>query len=209
LRREGVADDRIVRVGNIMIDALEASRERIEARKFYRTLALGAHDFGVVTLHRPSNVDDPAMLGGLVNMLRACAAKIPLVFPVHPRTRKQLFACGLWEPLRRSPGVTLVEPVGYVDFMSLVFGARLVITDSGGIQEETTYLGIPCITLRDNTERPITVSQGTNRLMKPAQAVDAVDCVLAGTWPRGDVPELWDGSTSHRVVASLKKQVLS
>lgn len=208
LRREGVAPERICRVGNIMIDALEMSRSRIEARKFPSELRLASGHYGVVTLHRPSNVDDARQIGLLVEMLKECAARLPLVFPAHPRTRKRLVDFGLWEQLEQAPGMCIIEPVGYVEFMSLVFASAAVITDSGGVQEETTYLGIPCITLRENTERPITVSQGTNRLMKPAQVPDAIDRILQGAWPVGRKPERWDGKTAGRVVENLKQHLL-
>jgi UDP-N-acetylglucosamine 2-epimerase (non-hydrolysing) len=143
----------------------------------------------------------------LVEMLVACAARLPLVFPVHPRSRKCLVEYGMWERLARTPGMHLIEPIGYVEFMSLVFASSAVITDSGGIQEETTYLGIPCITLRENTERPITVIQGTNRLMKPEQVPEAIELILRGEWPRGRKPDLWDGHTAKRVVDSLKQHL--
>jgi UDP-N-acetylglucosamine 2-epimerase (non-hydrolysing) len=207
LLREGVARDRICRVGNIMIDALEMTRKRIEARQFARELGLNGDRYGVVTLHRPSNVDDAAQLSTLVEMLRAIAEKLPIVFPVHPRTRKRLQNFGFWGRIEGAQGVRLIEPVGYVEFMSLVFGAKAVITDSGGVQEETTYLGIPCITLRENTERPITVLEGTNRLMQPAGVPAALEIILQGNWPQGNRPELWDGNTAGRVVESLKKHV--
>jgi UDP-N-acetylglucosamine 2-epimerase (non-hydrolysing) len=205
LLREGVPQARIVRVGNIMIDSLEMSRDRIEAARYPAKLGLAARTFGVVTLHRPSNVDDRARLELLVEMLGECSRKLPLVFPVHPRTRKRLADYGLWHRLERSGGMHLIEPIGYTEFMSLVFSSKVVITDSGGIQEETTYLGIPCLTLRENTERPVTVSHGTNRLVKPEEVVRAIDAVQGGHWHGGRRPELWDGATAGRIVESLKR----
>jgi UDP-N-acetylglucosamine 2-epimerase (non-hydrolysing) len=186
---------------------LEMTRKRIEARQFARELGVNGDRYGVVTLHRPSNVDDAAQLSTLVEMLRAIAEKLPIVFPVHPRTRKRLQNFGFWGRIEGAQGVRLIEPVGYVEFMSLVFGAKAVITDSGGVQEETTYLGIPCITLRENTERPITVLEGTNRLMQPAGVPAALEIILQGNWQQGNRPELWDGNTAGRVVESLKKHV--
>lgn len=206
LRREGIPAPRIRRVGNIMIDSLEMSRRRIEARRFPGELGLNGR-YGIVTLHRPSNVDDAERLGILAEILAASAAKLPLVFPVHPRTRKRLVEQGLWERLAESPGMRLIEPVGYVEFMSLVFGSAAVVTDSGGVQEETTYLGIPCLTLRESTERPITISEGTNRLMKPEQIPEAIGTICRGEWARGRKPELWDGNTAGRVVESLKQRL--
>lgn len=206
LLREGIDPARIFRVGNIMIDALEMSRPRVEARRYAAELGL-ASPYGVVTLHRPSNVDDPTQLERLVHMLEEAASRLDLVFPVHPRTRKQLMQFGLWERVTRPAGLKVTDPIGYVEFMSLVFGASAVITDSGGIQEETTYLGIPCLTLRENTERPVTVSEGTNRLMQPEEVAPAIESILEGGWPRGARPEFWDGNTAHRVVAALRRHL--
>lgn len=203
LAREGVAAQRIARVGNIMMDALEMSRARFEARRYARELGL-AQGYGVVTLHRPSNVDDPAQLRLLVDMLEACSASIPLVFPVHPRTRKRLMEFDLWGGLLRQESIKLLEPAGYIEFMSLLSTSAVAITDSGGLQEETTYLGVPCLTLRENTERPITVTEGTNRLMRPADAPAAVRLIRQGQWPPGRKPALWDGKTAGRVVEDLK-----
>lgn len=205
LRREGVAAARIERVGNIMIDSLETMRPQIEARRYPAALGLPPGGYAVATLHRPSNVDEPAQLVTLVAQLLSAAAKLPLVFPVHPRTRKRLESVEAARPLFSDPRVRLIEPLGYIDFMSLVFDARLVITDSGGIQEETTYLGIPCLTLRDTTERPITVTEGTNRLVSSENLLASVERILAA--PRTDArpPALWDGKTAPRVAASLRK----
>ncbi|HET7301572.1 MAG TPA: UDP-N-acetylglucosamine 2-epimerase (non-hydrolyzing), partial [Oleiagrimonas sp.] len=163
LAAEGVPTDKITHVGNIMIDSYELMRERIQASGERERLGLDEGGYAVATLHRPSNVDTQATLAALVGKLKATAARLPLVFPVHPRTRKNLEAFGLWESLSEAPGLTVTAPLGYVDFMNLVCGARLVVTDSGGIQEETTYLDIPCLTLRTTTERPITLTQGSNR----------------------------------------------
>lgn len=204
LRREGVAPERICMVGNIMIDALETSRARIEATQFARNFGLEPRRYGVVTLHRPSNVDNRVQMQALVEMLTASAARLPLVFPVHPRTRNRLVEFGLWEAITGIRGLHVIEPVGYVEFMSLVFSCAAAITDSGGLQEETTYLGIPCITLRENTERPITISEGTNRLLKPEQVPAAIERILEGAWAVGKKPQLWDGNTAARVVENLK-----
>ncbi len=205
LIREGVAKERIDCVGNIMIDSLEMMRPAIEARRHHAKLRLEPKAFGVVTLHRPSNVDEPRRLKLLTDVLISAAARLPVVFPVHPRTKRRLEEAKLLAPLQAAKGVLLTDPLGYNDFMSLVFNCRYALTDSGGIQEETTYLGIPCITLRDNTERPVTVTQGTNELA----TLEAVDGLIAraadGQWKKGRIPELWDGKSAARVAESLKK----
>jgi UDP-N-acetylglucosamine 2-epimerase (non-hydrolysing) len=207
LRNEGIAAARIERVGNIMLDSYELQRQHIEADGTYRRLGLEARRYGVVTLHRPSNVDDPGTLRVLVDALARVAGEVPLVFPVHPRTRKNLREFGLLPVLESAPGIRLCDPVGYVQFMNLVSNAALCITDSGGIQEETTYLDIPCLTVRPNTERPVTVTEGTNRLVKPADLVAEAGRALRGEWTHGRRPELWDGRTASRCVASLKRHL--
>jgi len=205
---EGVAPEKITRVGNIMIDSYELMRERIQASDERRRLGLEGREYGVVTLHRPSNVDTRAPLTALVAQLTGIAAKLPLVFPVHPRTRKNLEAFGLWTRLADAPGMQVVDPLGYVDFMNLVCSARLVITDSGGVQEETTYLGIPCLTLRTTTERPITIAEGTNRLVTVADLALTVNEILAGCGHHGRKPALWDGHAAARVAADIRRRLL-
>ncbi|HET8555198.1 MAG TPA: UDP-N-acetylglucosamine 2-epimerase (non-hydrolyzing) [Rhodanobacteraceae bacterium] len=205
---EGVAADKITQVGNIMIDSYELMRERIRASGERERLGLDERGYAVVTLHRPSNVDAPTPLTALVDQLKAMAVRLPLVFPVHPRTRKNLEAFGLWRALSETSGLTVTSPLGYVDFMNLVCSARLVVTDSGGIQEETTYLDIPCLTLRTTTERPITLTQGSNRLVEIADLDAAVGTVLAGRWPHGRRPALWDGHAAGRVVADIRRRLL-
>jgi UDP-N-acetylglucosamine 2-epimerase (non-hydrolysing) len=191
-------------------------RDAIEADGTRASLGLAAGNYAVVTLHRPSNVDRREDLEPLVQQLVEVSHDLPLVFAVHPRTRKKLVEFGLLDSLSRLAGksrgegsVTLTEPLGYIQFMNLVRTARAVITDSGGVQEESTYLGIPCLTLRENTERPITVTEGSNRLAKPADLSAQVQEILAGRWPTGRRPALWDGQTAGRCVAALKRRAAS
>lgn len=204
LASEGIPEARIERVGNIMIDAYELMRGQIGQAGTVERFGLSPKGYGVVTLHRPTNVDEPEALRLLAAQLTDCAAHLPLVFPVHPRTRARLEDAGLIEQLTEAPGLRMTGPMSYVDFMNLVTNARLAVTDSGGIQEETTYLGIPCITVRETTERPITVTQGTNRLVRPSQIQSAIEHVLDGDWPSGTCPALWDGRTAARVARSLE-----
>ena len=205
LLREGHPAERVVRVGNIMMDSFELLRDKIEAEKSPEKNGLEEGNYGVVTLHRPSNVDDHDTLKSLVDQLIKVSAKIPLIFAVHPRTRNSLQKHGLWDRINSVDQLKLVEPVSYVPFMSLVKSAKLIITDSGGIQEETTYLNIPCLTLRENTERPITITEGTNKLVTVDNLMENVDLVLEGKWRSGTKPDLWDGKTAGRIVKEIKK----
>jgi UDP-N-acetylglucosamine 2-epimerase (non-hydrolysing) len=204
LLAEGCSPARITNVGNIMMDSFELVRPGIAAAGEPAALGLPER-YGVVTLHRPSNVDTPEALGALVDALLAVQATLPLVFPVHPRTAQRLAATGLDAKLEEG-GVTLVGPLPYVRFMSLVAGATAAITDSGGIQEETTYLGIPCLTLRENTERPITITQGTNRLVNAATLEAALTEALGQPRSERARPANWDGQTAQRCIEDLRRR---
>ena len=205
LLAEGKPADRIVCVGNVMIDTLLTHLERARALPVPEQHGLTPGEYAVLTLHRPSNVDDPAVLGPLVEVLLELSEKVPMVFPVHPRTRARLEAAGLSERLEAAASVTLLEPLGYLEFLSLTSRARLVLTDSGGLQEETTALGIPCLTLRENTERPITVSEGTNLVVgvDPDRIRAETLDILATGGKQGRTPDLWDGKASERIVDAV------
>jgi UDP-N-acetylglucosamine 2-epimerase (non-hydrolysing) len=203
LAAEGAPPERVACVGNVMIDSYEMMRPLIARDPGPAALGLAPGGYGVVTLHRPSNVDRRDALAELVAGLCRTAAHIDLVFPVHPRTRGRLAAFGLDRVIAAQPRIRAIEPLGYVAFMALVEKSCCVITDSGGVQEETTYLGIPCLTLRESTERPITVDQGSNRLVKPAALDAAIADVLAGRWPRGRRPLHWDGHAADRIVERM------
>lgn len=216
LQREGVAGERVCFVGNVMIDSLLANREFAHSPE--HTLAAAGVSpevlrdgagYGVVTLHRPSNVDRPETLRMLLGVLREAAARLPLVFALHPRTRANVERFGLGE-LLASPRIALLPPQGYLEMLGLMADARLVLTDSGGLQEETTALGVPCLTLRDNTERPITVEHGTNTLVGRDRAaiLRGVDAIVAGTGKSGRVPEFWDGRAAERIAADLARWLI-
>jgi len=208
LLAEGIPAHKIECIGNIMIDSFEMLRPRIAAADTRRRLAL-AGPFAVVTLHRPSNVDERGALGELVQALVALSRELTVVFAVHPRTRRRLEEFALLEPIAGAAAVILTEPLSYIEFMNLVMGCTIAITDSGGVQEETTYLGIPCATLRENTERPITLTEGTNRLAKPQDLPAAAREALAGRWPQGQRPALWDGHAAERAALSLRQRIFS
>ncbi len=204
LRAEGTPAERIVPVGNVMIDTLRRHLPRAVATGSRERLGLPERGYALMTLHRPSNVDDPAIFGPLMDAIADVAARLPVVFPVHPRSRATLER---WAAARGGvpAGLVVQDPLGYLDFLGLMTGARLLMTDSGGVQEETTALGIPCLTLRENTERPVTVEVGTNRLVgrDPARLRDAAFEVLAGKEKRGALPEGWDGRAAERIAGAL------
>ena len=207
LLAEGIPQERISFVGNIMIDSLFANVERARHSKVKDSMGLRDHEYAVLTLHRPSNVDVRETLEGILTSLEKISTKLPVIFPVHPRTRKTINEFGLDHRFSDAPGIRLIEPLGYLDFLSLYSTARLVLTDSGGIQEETTALGIPCLTLRDNTERPITVEMGTNVVVgtDTNRIISEAMAILDGTSRKeAKQPPLWDGKTAERILESLK-----
>ncbi len=201
LKREGVSDERVFFVGNVMIDTLLVCRARSEESRILEHLGLPDRGYAVLTLHRPANVDDPLVFDGLLTAVNRLQRELPIVFPVHPRTRKALNG-----RLQGSmPHLLLTDPLGYLDFLKLVAHSRLVLTDSGGLQEETTALGVPCLTLRTNTERPVTVEQGTNVLvgLDPNCIIERGLQALATPPGRNRTPELWDGRAALRIIDIL------
>jgi UDP-N-acetylglucosamine 2-epimerase (non-hydrolysing) len=208
LLREGVPREKIARVGNIMIDSLAANLAAVRERDVCGRLGVRPREYAYITLHRPANVDDPESLRRIVEALCRLAERLHVVFPVHPRTRARLAEHGLFDELSGREGVKLIEPVGYHESIGLAMNARFVLTDSGGLQEETTFLRVPCLTLRPNTERPITIAQGTNRLTSLSSLGQDLEDVLAGKHPRPDarVPDLWDGKTAPRILEELLKR---
>jgi UDP-N-acetylglucosamine 2-epimerase (non-hydrolysing) len=221
LLREGVSQSKIFFVGNVMIDSLVECRPLWERADICGRLGLRKGDYGVVTLHRPSNVDDPETLRGLVESLAKIAMQLPLLFPMHPRTRARVKEFGLEEHFTclsldsvvdsHLSGLHCLDPLGYLEFMSLMADSRLVLTDSGGLQEETTMLGVPCLTLRENTERPVTISHGTNRLLGVSsnRITSEASRVLATAQPVTAPPPLWDGQAAERIVTVLREHLLT
>jgi UDP-N-acetylglucosamine 2-epimerase (non-hydrolysing) len=208
LEHEGIPRRRIFFVGNVMIDTLLGSGPKIAASDAPDRLGLTGTRYAVLTLHRPSNVDDPRTFGRLVRALEQVQSLVPIVFPIHPRTARKMETFDLGRRLLALPGIHAVEPLGYVDFVRLVQDSMLVLTDSGGVQEESTMLRVPCLTLRENTERPATVTHGTNRLVgtDPERIVAAVTSVLHGVSPAPRRPDLWDGQAAARIVQVLLRE---
>jgi len=203
LKREGIEGNRVVFVGNIMIDALEMMRDKIMMSPALLTFNLKPKEYFVLTVHRHSNLNNPDFVAGLLRAIIDLAGTVHCVFPVHPHTKKRFQEIGIWDDLVNIRGATITEPLGYIDFMRLVFDAGFTVTDSGGIQEETTYMGIPCVTLRPNTERPITITHGTNELCTVADLRRKAEIILSGNWKRGTKPPLWDGNTAARTLEAL------
>jgi len=206
LAAEGVDADRIDLIGNIMIDSFVMLKDKIAASNARDEFGFSKGEYALVTLHRPSNVDSAESLKPIVDALIDASKSLPVVFVAHPRTINSLESFGFKDEFMATDNVTLLEPLPYIQFMSVVTGARMVITDSGGLQEETTYLDIPCLTLRENTERPITISQGTNKLVTADNLSEHISKASSGDWPNGTCPPLWDGATATRAVEFLRKR---
>jgi UDP-N-acetylglucosamine 2-epimerase (non-hydrolysing) len=209
LSREGIPQDRVHFVGNVMIDTLLRHRPYAEEIDISSSFGVTSRGYALLTLHRPANVDNPAVLDGILEAIGALQARIPVVFPAHPRTTKRLAELGFLERVRAMPGLHLLEPLGYLPFLGLMVQARMVLTDSGGIQEETTILGVPCLTLRENTERPVTILEGTNQLVgtNPRRIMEAAFSLLDdGSRDLERRPERWDGHAAERIVAILRRR---
>lgn len=205
LAHEGVGAERIHFVGNVMIDSLERHKEIAKGSRVLERLSLLERNYGVLTLHRPSNVDDTEVLSRILSAIERIQERVPIVFPVHPRTRKNLMSGAVRSRVESSRSLILLEPLGYIDFLRLLLSSRLILTDSGGIQEESTVLGVPCLTLRENTERPVTVSAGTNTIVgtDPEKIVREAEEIIAGRGKEGRVPPLWDGRASSRIASVI------
>jgi len=207
LRRSGADPARIHFAGNVMIDTLLLNREAARNNPILKEVAVTPGNYCLLTLHRPSNVDDPKVLAGLLSAISRIQEKIRVVFPAHPRTLKMLEQFGLMAEFKSLRNLAVLGPTDYHQTLCLNLNSRFVMTDSGGLQEETTVLGIPCLTLRENTERPVTADVGTNEVVgtDPARIVDAVERILAGKWKKGGIPHGWDGKAGVRIVAELEK----
>jgi len=205
LKREGIADDKVHFVGNVMIDTLEHNRDRAENSQILGELTLEDQSYAVMTMHRPASVDKPKVMAGLLEAFDEIQQDLPIIFPIHPRTRKQLSKAGLDHKIADMKQLCLLEPVGYLDFLKLLAHAAVVLTDSGGIQEETTILGVPCLTLRENTERPITLTQGTNQLVgtNPQRLLQAYRKIRTAPPGPNHRPDKWDGQAAQRIARIL------
>jgi len=205
LRKEGINTKKIFFVGNVMVDSLLYARTKAEQSKILQSLDLEKKKYALLTLHRPSNVDDEKNLSTIIEALIVISSYIPIVFPVHPRTKSNIMKFGLNKFMPEDNRIIIIEPLGYIDFLALQMKAKFVVTDSGGIQEETTVLDVPCITLRSNTERPITITQGTNILVgtNKDKIQETALNIMSGNLKRGSLPELWDGRAAERIINIL------
>ncbi|MBU0566638.1 UDP-N-acetylglucosamine 2-epimerase (non-hydrolyzing) [bacterium] len=209
LNREGIPDEKIFFVGNTMVDTLLRFRDKYDSTSILSQMKVKKEGYALLTLHRPSNVDDERNFTSILDALEEIQARIKIIFPAHPRTRKQIKNLELEEKFADMQNLILVEPLGYLDFMSLLANSKFVLTDSGGIQEETTVLGIPCLTLRENTERPITVKEGTNVIVgvDKEKIVEESRNILNGNSKTGKTPKFWDGKAAQRIVKILRRKL--
>jgi UDP-N-acetylglucosamine 2-epimerase (non-hydrolysing) len=208
LKNEGVADERVFFSGNVMIDSLVRYQEKAKTTTILEDLGLATSDYIVMTMHRPANVDTKKGLESILELIELSSKDTKIIFPIHPRTRAHMEKFGLAERLDQAKNLIMTEPLGYLEFIQLMSNATAILTDSGGIQEETTYLGVPCLTFRDSTERPITVTMGTNQLLSdldPKKTYAALVEILAGQVKKGSIPPLWDGKAAERIAAQLAK----
>jgi UDP-N-acetylglucosamine 2-epimerase (non-hydrolysing) len=207
LLKNGVAKEQIHFAGNVMIDTLLRNRQKAGQNPILENLGVKPKQYIALTMHRPSNVDNKEIMEGFLGAFEIITKKMPIVFPAHPRTVKMMEQFGFKDRLAKMPNLIIREPLDYHQMLRLTDNAFLVITDSGGVQEESTVLGVPCVTVRENTERPVTVAVGTNEVIgtSPAKLLDAVERIYAGKWKKGGIPEGWDGKASQRIVAALEK----
>lgn len=212
LLAEGITQEKIHLIGHVMIDTLLHNIEKAEQSdildRFYEEKLIDGDGFAVLTMHRPSNVDDPVVFSRILDALQEVQRELPIIFPIHPRTRKNLKQMGLQARIEEMSGLHLLDPIGYLDFLKLQSSAKLVLTDSGGIQEETTILKVPCITLRENTERPVTAEIGSNQIVgtDTDKILDAYRKVISGNWREPQIPPLWDGKAAERIVSILREK---
>lgn len=208
LRREGVANGKVHMVGNVMIDTLLKNRGKAEQSSVLEDMGLEPGGYATMTLHRPSNVDDPKAFAGILGAIECIQRDLPIVFPIHPRTRKNISALGFQNRVEGMSNLRLVDPIGYLDFLKLNANAKLVLTDSGGLQEETTILRVPCITIRENTERPVTCDVGSNQLVGTSTdaILGAYERIQSGKYKQAGIPDLWDGRAAVRIAEILTAQ---
>ena len=205
LKKEGISSSKVHFVGNVMIDSLNYYLEKSKNSILMNELNIQPQKYILVTLHRPSNVDQKENLEKILSIFEGFNQKLPIIFPIHPRTQKNIISFGLEERFRKLSNVKIIDPIGYLDFINLMNNSTLILTDSGGIQEETTYLGVPCITMRENTERPITVEIGTNYLvgLNVEKVIEVGNKIISGNIKDHKIPDLWDGKTSNRIVSII------
>ena len=209
LIREGIPKEKVFLVGNVMIDTLLENKTKAEGSNILNQLNLNGKGFAALTLHRPANVDNPVVFGRILDALKVIQNDMPIIFPIHPRSHRNLASFHLDKRLEELPNLKLIDPLGYLDFLKVMASAQLVLTDSGGIQEETTILKVPCLTLRENTERPITVEIGSNHVVgtKTEDIVRVYKKIIKENWRESQIPPLWDGDAAERIVNLLIKNI--